>query len=211
MIKSYESLSYREKLFVDCYLNDSLVEPTIHKHTYNDKLVSYIFAFNKGDELMECINIGYSYFNWATKSIESDTDYSDGCDVTITIKNAKKYLVLVKASTRIYNKTLQAINDIRYSQYDTNDKSKILELKDAIWNSSIHSNDSKDRNENRKMAMKIFGLDQVKVDMGLDIYEASGKNILKARKQDSDMSREDAPIVPDLIDDIIKDDGEDNG
>ena len=58
------------------------------------------------------------------------------------------------------------------------------------------------------MAMKIFGLDQVKVDVGLDMYEASGKNIFQSINSKVDMNREDAPIVPDVLEEINTDDGE---
>ena len=196
---SYKMLRAKERLFVDCYLSESLVEPQTNKHTFNDKFLSYVFAFNKS--VGECLRVEYHKLNYATKEIERLDRYIEGCDVTVTIINAKLYMSMVKNSTRIYNKCNRAINEIRMQSYDGQDNSRVLELKDAIYNSAIHSDDTRDRNENRKMAMKMFGLDQVRVDMGLDIYEASGKNILKARKEDFKDNNDDAPIIPDVLED----------
>lgn len=80
--------------------------------------------------------------------------------------------------------------------FESEDKSKVLELKDAIYTSSLKAADFKDRNENRKMMMKIFGLDQIKVDGSVDIYEASGKNILARMRSAGGNGNGDEPIIP---------------
>lgn len=208
--ESYLKLKYRDRLFVDCYLKDDLIEPTTSKNTYCDKLISYIFAYNKENEIKEALDFSYTILNWASKTFDKIDNYVNGCTVTVKVKNPKKYMSLVANSTKVFNRCNVAINDIRLAGFETSDKSKMLELKDAIFNSSIHSDDAKDRNENRKMAMKIFGLDQVKVDTSVDIYEASGRNILQSRLNSEDMNRADAPLVADSIEDIVnlKDDDE---
>ena len=83
---------------------------------------------------------------------------------------------------------------------------KELELKDAIYNSSLHASDFKDRNDNRKMMMKIFGLDQVKIDNSIDIYEASGKNILARVKSEIDSDNGDSPVIPIDISEVEEED-----
>lgn len=198
--ESYKNLKYRERLFIDCYLNESLEEPQTHKNTFSDKFVSYIFAYNV--DVSEFLDFKYTKMNYITKSFDTVGSYDSDCTVTVIVTNAKKYMSVLSNSTKIYNRVIGAINDIRQIMYDSNDKSKVLELKDAIYQSSIHSSDAKDRNDNRRMAMKIFGLDQVKVDVGFDIYEASGKNILQGLRGNIDTTKEDAPLIPDDIDDI---------
>ena len=201
MPKSYTNLSYRNRVFIDCYLNDSLVEPQTNMHTFNDKLIAYIFANNiKPSEFMKITF-------WLTDpfgKVHQTNVRVANCNTNVKITNAKRYMQVLSNSTKTYNKCLQAINDIRMLLYSSEDKSRINELKDAIYNSAIRAQDFKDRNDNRKMAMKIFGLDQVKVDVSADIYSASGKQIFgdmrKALTND-----DDAPLVPDDIDELAKD------
>ena len=70
-------------------------------------------------------------------------------------------------------------------------------MKDAIYNSSLFGSDFKDRNENRKMMMKIMGLDQIKVDTSVDIYQASGKQILARLGSKGVLGgSEDEPVIP---------------
>lgn len=205
---SYKNLKYRDRLFIDCYLNETLKEPTTNMNTYNNKLLSYVFSFNKEQDLQECTRTTFMIYDFKKETWIATMQYIEGCKITIQITNAKKYMSLVSNATKVYNRCNRAINDIRTLMYDSDDKSKVLELKDAIYNSSIHAEDFKDRNDNRKMAMKIFGLDQVKVDVGLDMYEASGKNIFQSINSKVDMNREDAPIIPDVLEEIKDEDNE---
>lgn len=195
---SYEKLSRAEKFFVKCYLNERLVEPKTHRNTFNDKFVSYIFSANiKVEEFM---TFRYDVPNQFGQMVPQKA-YTSNCVVTMTITNSRRYMSVLSRSTAIYNKCLQAINDIRIMLYESEDKSKVLELKDAIYNSAISATDFKDRNDNRKMAMKLFGLDQVKVDLDVDMYTASGKQIFQ-NLQKNNNNREDAPIIPDVLEDI---------
>lgn len=204
---SYRRLKYKDRLFVDCYLSETLIEPQFRKNTFSDKFVSFVFAYNK--DVRDCMEIKYAIMNWATKTYEKHDEYITGATTEVTIKNFVKYKSLVANATKTYNRCVVAINDIRRLSYDSHDNTRILELKDNIYNSAIHSGDSKDRNENRKMAMKIFGLDQVKVDLTPDIYNAIGKNLFNKMKNDKIMQNEDAPIVPDVLEDLeVTDNGD---
>ena len=204
---SYTQLKGKDRFFVNCYLNETLVEPQTHKHTFNDKLISYIFAHNI--DVSEFMSFRYDIQNSFGQMI-TQNDYTANSVVTVTITNAKLYWSVLAKSTASYNKCLKAINDIRVLMYESEDKSKVLELKDAIVTSALSATDFKDRNDNRKMAMKLFGLDQVKVDMDVDMYTASGKQIFQdLHKNASD--REDAPIIPDVIEDIDLSEDENEG
>lgn len=205
---SYEMLSYREKVFVDSYLNQRLIEQVTHRHTYCDNLASFIFAYNREKQAKEAFDIKFVAYDSETREYAVLPYYQEGCKVNITIKNAKKYRNIITAANRAYRKCNKAINDIRYASFETEDKSKMLELKDAIFNSAIHSDEYHDRNDNRKMAMKIFGLDQVKVDTSVDIYEATGRNILQTLKNNNDS--DDAPIIPNSIEEVINSEEEHN-
>lgn len=201
MPDSYTNLKYIQRLFVDCYLNEFLVEPNIGKNTFSDKFVSYVFA--KNIDVNDFMIIQYFKDGGFGKVVECK-EYTQGASTKIRITNPKMYMSINSLSTKMYNQCIQAINDIRVLLYESEDKSRVLELKDAIYNSSLHSDDSKDRNENRKMAMKYFGLDQVKVDISADIYSASGKNILQTLSKQS-TNRDDAPIIPQNLEDLVND------
>ena len=199
---SYKKLNYRNRTYIDCYLNETLVEPLLHKHTFCDSFVSYVFAYNKGKDVGECLKFNY-YGTDAFGNTKKIKAYMEGCKVEIVVTNAAKYLSLNKCARSVHTACAKAINDIRTLMFDSDDKSKTLELKDAIYNSSLHAEDFKDRNENRKMMMKIFGLDQVKVDTSVDIYEASGKNILaRVREEVKASNNGDEPIIPIDFEDI---------
>lgn len=199
---SYEKLKYIEKLFVRCFLNEKLVEPQLKKHTFGDTFSSYIFA--KNVPLDDIVDISY-YEKDNFGNILKIAEWKPHCLVDVKLKNAKAYLRVEDNAERMYQKCKGAINDIRMILYESEDKSKVLQLKDVIYNSAISGEDFKDRNENRKMAMKIFGLDQVKVDMDMDIYTAAGKNILRRLKDngEGDISGGDNDtILPEVIEDI---------
>lgn len=198
--ESYNALKYRERLFVDCYLNESLIEPQTGKHTFNDKFISYVFAYNI--EVENFLRFKYTILNFASKEYETVDVPIEGATEKIIVTDAKKYLSVIRNSSKIYNRVVKAINDIRLLMYDSQDKSRVLELKDAIYNSSISAKDFKDRNENRKMAMKIFGLDQIKIDVTPDIYSASGKNILQGLRKSE--KKEDSPIIPVDINSVLQ-------
>lgn len=206
MCVSYNNLKYRDRFFVDCYLNETLKESTTNINTFCNKLLSYIFAYSRENDFKECVSVEYIVYNPACECYQKNDYYIDGCKININITNAKKYMSLSANATRVYNKCKVAINDLRTQMYDSEDKSKVLELKDAIYNSSINAKEFKDRNENRKMAMKMFGLDQVKVDLTPNIYDMSGKNILANIKGSAEMDRDDAPIIPNSLEDITNED-----
>lgn len=195
---SYEKLKYSEKLFVKCFLNEKLVEPQMHKPTFCNEFVTYVFV--KHVPLNEIIDFRYDKVDGFGNIIKINK-WQPNCIVNIEIKNLRLYLRLEENAKKMYNKCLEAINDIRIILYESEDKSKVLQLKDVIYNSALNAEDFKDRNDNRKMAMKIFGLDQVKVDIDVDMYTASGKNILGRLKEEAS-DKEDAPILPDVLEDI---------
>ena len=204
---SYNNLNYRNRAFVDCYLNEGLVEPCMHAHTFCNELASYVFVFNKQQAVRDCLEFKY-YVTDNFGNVQKSKEYVEGCKVEIIVKNAAKYLSLNKSARMVLKACGQAINEIRMAMYSSDDKSKELELKDAIFRSSIKASDFKDRNENRKMMMKIFGLDQVKIDTSVDIYEASGKNILARMRSGGGEDRDDTPIVPIDVNDIDSKGGE---
>lgn len=194
--ESYENLRYKYRVFVDCYLNEGLREPTTHKMTFNDELASYLFAYQKGREFLEAVEVKL-YETDGFGNVSEKSEWTDGCRAEIVVKNVAKYMSMVKAARRIHGECIRAINDIRTVRYSSDDKSRELELKDAIYNSSLYAADSKDRNDNRKMMMKIMGLDQVKIDTSVDIYAASGRNILaRMRSVAEEGGGDDAPIIP---------------
>ena len=195
---SFEKLKYREKLFVKCYLNDRLIEPQTHKPTFCNEFITYIFITHA--QLDDVLEFRYDKVD-GFGNITNIDKWEPKCITNVNIKNVRKYLRMEENAAKLYNKCIEAINDIRILMYESEDKSKVLQLKEVIYNSALNAEDFKDRNDNRKMAMKIFGLDQVKVDLDLDMYTAAGKNILsRLNKNNSD--REDAPILPDIIENI---------
>lgn len=199
---SYNNLNYRQRVFVDCYINPNLMQPTLHKATYNDEFASYVFAYQKDLDCKEALEFRF----WERDGfgiVHPRKDYAAGCDVEVVVKNVQKYMSLTKCARKVHAECTRAINDIRTIMYSSEDKSKELELKDAIYNSSLHGKDFKDRNENRKMMMKIMGLDQIKIDTSVDIYQASGKQIL-ARLNGKGVlgGSDDEPIIPIDMDEI---------
>lgn len=196
---SYYKLKYRERFFVKCYMNERLVEPQTHKPTFCNIFTSYVFSSNS--KLDDVVEFRYDKVDGFGNIVRIE-EWQPNCIVNANIKNVKRYMRIEENATKMYNKCIEAINDIRIILYESEDKSKVLELKEAIYNSALNGADFKDRNDNRKMAMKIFGLDQVKVDLDVDMYTASGKNILGRLKNGQNNDKEDAPIIPDVLEDI---------
>lgn len=199
-IENYKNLTSRQRLFVDAYLSADAVEMITRCKTFCNEFASYVFAYNKENELKNIIGIKYytvdGYGN--TKVLK---DYRAGCKIDITVKNKVKYLTMNRQAKKIHRECMKAINDIRTATYSSEDKSTELELKDAIFNSSLYGEDSKDRNDNRKMMMKILGLDQIKIDTSIDIYQASGKQVLaRLNKEIGNSDNEDMPVIPIDID-----------
>lgn len=193
---SYNNLNYRQRCFVDCYINQNLVQPTLHRHTFNDEFASYVFAYQKDLACKEALELKF----WTTDGfgvVHKAQNYVAGCKIEVVVKNMQKYMSLTKCARKVHGECTKAINDIRTIMYSSEDKSKELELKDAIYNSSLFGSDFKDRNENRKMMMKIMGLDQIKVDTSVDIYQASGKQILARLGSKGVLGgSEDEPVIP---------------
>lgn len=197
-IESYENLNSRQKLFVNAYLDDEIEEMVTRQKTFCNEFASYIFAYNREKALKEIIDIRY-YKVDGYGNIKALKNYISGCKIDIDIKNKSAYLNLSRQAKKVHKECLIAINDIRRASYDNEgDKSVELELKDAIYNSSLYGEDSKDRNDNRKMMMKILGLDQIKIDTSVDIYQASGKQVLARLRE---VGGEDSPVIPIDIED----------
>lgn len=197
---SYNNLKYRHRVFVDCYLSQTLREETLMQNTYNNELASYVFAYQKQMELADAVEVKFYYTDGFGVTQLANT-WNDSCRTEIVVKNVQKYMSLSKCARKVHGECMRAINDIRNILYNSEDKSRELELKDAIYNSSINAKDFKDRNDNRKMMMKIMGLDQIKIDTSVDIYQASGKQVLARLKGESG-GNGDEPIIPIDIDDI---------
>lgn len=203
--ESYKNLKYKNKLFVDCYLGCGVIEPYTHRDTFSDEFVSFIFAYDKGKECSEAFKLRY-YTVDQFGGIHELKNYKSGCKTEIVVLNAAKYMSLCKVAKKVKYECQHAINDLRIMMYTSEDKSKEMELRDAIFQSSMRGEDAKDRNDNRKMAMKMFGLDQIKVDGSIDIYQASGKQILgRLGKVVENSDMDDAPIIPISLEQAVSD------
>lgn len=196
----YNELRRKEQAFVDYFLSYGVREPRTQKLTFNDNLWSYVAAFNANiDDVYE---VKYSIFSFKDSAFVNCKEYVDGCKITITIKDMGKFRKLKKRADAMYLHCLTAINNKRKEAFTDTDKTREQELKDAIHNSAMYSEDAKDRNENRKMAMKMYGLDNVKIDVQGDIYTGMGKNLIVSIKQETNPNGDnpDAPYTPDDID-----------
>lgn len=193
----------RDRQFIEAYLSSEVVEPRLHKATFNDKIMSYIFAY--GVDIDEIYKIDYSVYDFKSGMYVSIGKYIDGCKITITIKDIAKFKELKRRANRLYDKYAEYITEKRIEKFSTEDKERVNELKDVIFQRAISSEDTKERIENSKMAMQLWGLQNTKVDIGVDIYQVSGKNTLKAlaksNSENTDFDKPDIPLGADVDED----------
>lgn len=173
-IAEYEKLGKREKWYVDAYVDGAVRVPSVGVRTFCNKVWSYVFAY--GADWRSAFDVKWSVVTSEGK-VELD-EWADGAKVSVTIKDLGAWRRLKARAESVYSKCQSAINAVRREQFKEGDETFVNELKAAIAESAINGATEKDRNENRKMAMKFTGLDQVKVDVGVDIYDTIGKNIL---------------------------------
>lgn len=203
-IAEWRRLSNRERWFVEAYLDGGLKLPELGVRTFCEEMWAYCFAY--GYDVGRVFEIRYTMYSAADGCFVPIDEYVEGCKVTVKVKDAKAYKDLRKRSKTCYAKCQSAINAVRAEMYREGNDTVVNELKDAIFQSAIHSEDAKDRNENRKMAMKITGLDQIKIDTSIDLYEVSGKQVLSALR--SGGNGQEGIDVPLGADEYIDDDNE---
>lgn len=193
----------REKIFVEAYLSSGIVEPRLHKPTFNDKLISYVYAY--GVDISDVYEVRYSVYDFKSGLYVNIPEYMDGCKITITIKDVAKFKVLQKRANKLYFKNEEYITTRRIEKFSAEDKERVNELKDVIFQRAIASEDTKERIENSKMAMQLWGLQNTKIDVGVDIYKVSGKETLKAlasaNKNNTDYDKPDIPLGADVDED----------
>lgn len=173
-VAEYERLAKRERWYVDAYVDGAVRMPYVGVRTFCNKVWAYVIAY--GADWRSAFDVKWSVVTPDGK-VELD-EWADGAKVSVTIKDLGAWRRLTAKAESVHTKCQSAINAVRREQFKEGDETFVNELKAAIAESAIHGATEKDRNENRKMAMKFTGLDQVKVDVGVDIYDTIGKNLL---------------------------------
>lgn len=198
-VAEYRKLSGREQWYVELYLDGAVRVPGVGVRTFCDKVWAYVMAY--GYEWRKAFDVKLQVFDGA--AWVAVDEWCDGAKVAITIRDLAEWKKLKRRAEATYAKCQSAINAIRAEQFREDDTNFTNELKAAIADSALHGATEKDRNENRKMAMKFTGMDQVKIDVGVDMYSTIGKNLLQGLKGGADID------IPVGVDEYA--DGDDGG
>lgn len=203
-IAEWRRLNEKERWFVEAYLDEGLRLPRYGLRTFCEEVWAYCFAWSY--DISKVFDIKWSVYDRDSGAYVEVREPIAGGKIVVEVKDVVRYKKLKERSRACMGRCQSAINAIRAEKYREGNDTVVNELKDAIFQSAIHGEDAKDRNENRKMAMKITGLDQIKIDTTVDLYEVSGKQVLQALRKGGD-----GIDVPLGADEYLESDDEDDG
>ena len=189
----FNKLTYRKKEFVWYYLDNQFVEPNIYKPTKNDAFASYIASHKNHDPIYNEENnpdgyikiIKYVFNPKIQKMIKVHDTYEDFDESEMKVVNAEKFKKHLMKAQRLERECQPAITEIRAQILKTDEKSRELEVMDAVHTDSLYHRNPKYKIENRKLAFKMYGLDKQETGNQINIYEASGKRVIQAIKNSS--------------------------
>lgn len=171
---SFYELNAQEQAMLMFYLSSDFVHPVTGKHTHMNVLQSYITVFLDEDDI----------FSIWEESIKKD---EDGKERTVIgkVKNYQKLAQVKLEAMQMFNRNpnmKKAWTDMVKMSFGEDPKELV---RNAIITDSLYSEDTTDKNQNRKMAVDILGLKEDKEnEVNVNLFtEGGGRELVKATKE----------------------------